>query len=219
MIAQGNDIWELVDPNLSEKSKKNISKSVALEFDDLRDIDLQQYEKYKARQGIYKAKLNVYKEQNKAFKQLVKHIQSTICAKAANFLANEKAHLYNLLRTLKLRYAPNDQTMKIQIETKYDTLCMGPENRDDSGNQDLEKILDKWQQTYIAGKTLKVYEMTEKRPIRDFIYNLMDKDKAWTNAHLAVINLAITENSLFNLILEFRNHTRLKASRKPQGAP
>ena len=171
MIAQGDDIWNLVDSSLSEKPE-NIKRSIAFVFDDSGDIDFQQYEKHKAKQGIYKAKLNVYKEQNEAFEQLVKHIQSTICAEAAIFLANEEAHPYNLLRTLKLRYVPDDQAMKIQIETKYRTLCMGSEN------QDLEKWLDEWQQTYIAGKALKVYEMTEERPIRDFIYSLMDKDEA-----------------------------------------
>ena len=46
----------------------------------------------------------------------------------------------------------------------------------------------------------------------------MDTDEAWTNAHLIVINMTVTENSLFNLISEFRNHTRLKTSRKLQTA-
>ena len=137
MIAQGDDIWNLIDSNLSEKPTKNIiNKSVASKFDDSGNIDLQQYEKYKAKLSIYKAKLNAYKEQNEAFKQLVRHIQSIICAEAAIFFANEEAHPYKLFRTLKLRYASNDQAMKIQIETKYRTLCMGPEN------QDLEKWLD-----------------------------------------------------------------------------
>ena len=207
MIAEKNDIWKLIDPSFSEKPG-NINKPVASEFDDSGKINLQAYEKYKAKQGIYKTRLNVYKKQNEAFKQLMKHIQSTICAEAAIFLADEKAHPYNLLKTLKLRYAPNDQAKKIQIETKYRTLSMSP------GNQDVEKWLNEWQQTYVAGKALKVYEMTEKRPIRNFIYNLMNKDEAWTNAHFAVINATVTENSLFNLISKFRNHTRLKTSRK-----
>ena len=106
------------------------------EFDDSEEINFQTYEKYKAKQDIYKARLNAYKKQNEAFKQLVKHIQSTICAEAAIFFADEKAYPYNLLRILKLRYAPNDQAKKIQIETKYRTLFMGP------GNQNVEKWLD-----------------------------------------------------------------------------
>ena len=138
MIAQGDDIWKLVDPSLSENSENIISKSIASEFDDSKEIDLQQYEKYKTKQGIYKAKLNAYKEQNETFKQLIRHIQLTICAEAAIFLANEEAHPYNLLRTLKLRYASDDQAMKIQIETKYRVLCMGPENRNGL-KKDLEK--------------------------------------------------------------------------------
>ena len=100
------------------------------EFDDSEKIDFQTYEKYKAKQGIYKTRLNVYKKQNEAFKQLMKHIQSIICAEAAIFFADEEVHSYNLLRILKLRYASNDQAKKIQIETKYRTLFMSPENQD-----------------------------------------------------------------------------------------
>ena len=56
-------------------------------------------------------------------------------------------------------------------------------------------------------KALRVYEMTEER---DFIYSLMEKDEAWANAHLAVINQTIEDNTLFNLISEFRNYTNYR---------
>lgn len=160
------------------------------------------------RKAIHKTKLTRYETQREFFKQLLKHIQSTISTEAAIFIAEEEAHPYNLLRALKLRYAPTDQTKKMKIEAKYRELCRGP------ANQDVEKWLDAWQQTYTTGKALKVYEMTEERPIRDFIYSLMDKDEAWANAHIALIDKKVEDNSLFNLISEFRNHTRMKASRK-----
>ena len=54
--------------------------------------------------------------------------------------------------------------------------------------------------------------MKDEKSIRDFIYSLMKTDNKWANAHLAVINMTVTDNSLFNLISEFRNHTRMTAS-------
>ena len=204
-IAQGDKIWNLVDPSLPTKPE-NLEEPVAPEFDDSGDIDLQKYEKHKARKGLYKERLAKYEKQNDAFKTLTRHIGSTLSAEAAVLVADENAHPYDILRTLKLRYAPDDQAAKIQIETKYKSLCMG------SGNQDIEKWLDDWQRTYATGRTLKVKEMEDERPIRDFIYSLMKTDNGWANAHLAVINMTVTESSLFNLISEFRNHTRLTAS-------
>ena len=68
--------------------------------------------------------------------------------------------------------------------------------------------------TYITNKTFNVYEMIKKRPIRNFIYNIMKINKVWTNVHLTFIDEKIKNDSLFNLITKFRNHTRMKSNRK-----
>ena len=83
--------------------------------------------------GIHKIKMVKYEKQNETFKQLIKHIQCTISAGAAILIAKEESHPYNLLKALKLRYAPTDQAKKMEIESKYRQLCMG------LGNQDIEK--------------------------------------------------------------------------------
>lgn len=74
-----------------------------------------------------------YEKQREFFKQLIKQIQFTLSVNAAVFIANESSHFYNLLQTLKLRFAPSNQTKKIQIKIKYQELCKG------SDNQDLKK--------------------------------------------------------------------------------
>ena len=50
--------------------------------------------------------------------------------------------------------------------------------------------------------------------MRNFIYSIMNKDKAWANAHLILIDEKIRDDNLFNLIFKFKNHARMKASRK-----
>ena len=57
-------------------------------------------------------------------------------------------------------------------------------------------------------------ECQRERPIRDFVYSAMEKDNAWASAHLAVIDMTVTDDSLFNLITKFRSHMKMMASRK-----
>ena len=82
---------------------------------------------------VHKIKMIRYEKQHETFKQLIKHIQSTILTDAAVLIANKLSHSYNLFRALKLRFASIDQTKKIQIKTKYHELCKK------SGNQNLKK--------------------------------------------------------------------------------
>ena len=63
-------------------------------------------------------------------------------------------------------------------------------------------------------KTLNVYEMIQKRSIKNFIYSIMKKNEIWTNVHLIFIDEEIKKNSLFNLISKFKNHTRMKFNKK-----
>ena len=75
---------------------------------------------------LHRTDLIEYEKQKKSMKQLIKQIQFSISIDAAVLIANEPSHPYNLLRALKLRFAPTDQIRKIQIETKYRELCMRP---------------------------------------------------------------------------------------------
>ena len=127
-------------------------------------------------------------------------IQSTISINFVVLIANEFSHSYNLFWTLKLRFVSTNQNKKIQIKTKYHELCKK------SKNQNLNKWLNVWRKTYIIDKTLNVYEMIKKRSIKNFIYNIMNKIKIWTNAHLIFIDEKIKNDNLFNLIAKFKNH-------------
>ena len=71
---------------------------------------------------LHKTDLVEYEKQKEFMKQLIKQIQSSISVDAVVLIANEPSHSYNLLRALKLRFAPTDQIRKIQIETKYREL-------------------------------------------------------------------------------------------------
>ena len=79
--------------------------------------------------SLHRADLIDYEKQKKSMKQLIKQIQSSISVDAVVLIANELSHSYNLLRTLKLRFAFFDQTKKIQIKTKYHDFCKKSENQ------------------------------------------------------------------------------------------
>lgn len=56
--------------------------------------------------------------------------------------------------------------------------------------------------------------MTKTRPIRDFIFALMNKDDEWANAHLALIGPLSEKNDFFFLTKEFRNYIKIKHSHR-----
>ena len=136
MIAENDDVWNLINPDLTKKPK-NLSKPQAPAYQGSRgaNIDLEAYSQWKAQMRLHRADLAEYEKQKESMKQLIKQIQFSISADAAVLIANESSHPYNLLRALKLRFAPTDQTRKIQIKAKYRELCMGP-------TEDIEKWLD-----------------------------------------------------------------------------
>ena len=56
--------------------------------------------------------------------------------------------------------------------------------------------------------------MIKKRSIKNFIYNIMNKNEIWANAHLIFIDEEIKNDNLFNLIAKFKNHIRMKSNKK-----
>ena len=207
MIAESDKIWNLINSDQDTKSA-HLSKSAESKFDDSENINFDAYAKWKAKMKVYKVRMIKYEKQHEIFKPLIKHIQSTILIDVVVLIANKSSHSYNLFQMLKLRFAPTDQIKKMQIKTKYHEVCRKSEN------QNLNKWLNAWRETYITNKTLNVYEMIKKRPIKDFIYSIMKKDETWANAHLIIIDEEIKKDSLFNLITKFKNHTRMKLSKK-----
>ena len=172
--AQSDNVWDLVDPSKSEKPAclQKPTEPVTPTEDASGNINLVQFEQYKAKLIIHKAKLFKYNAQLEAFNRLILHVQSTIAATTAIYFENVEAHPYNILHALKLRFAPTDEARKIRIEARYRELCKG------SSNQDVKKFLNLWQHTYTEGKECGVSETTGNRPIRDFLYSLMDYDEA-----------------------------------------
>ena len=184
------------------------AEPVESEFDDSGNFSMEQYARYEARKKLYKDKMKPFLKREEAFKTLVIYIQVTISAEAAVFLSNEGAHSWDLLHTSKLRYSPIDSAKKMEVEARCRELNRG------SGNQEVDKWLDNWKQNYTIGVALDVAECQRERSIRDFLYSVMKVDRAWASANLAVINKAVTNDSLFDLISEFRSHARMMASEK-----
>ena len=208
MIIENDKIWNLV--NFDKKTKSNDllkSKKSLYEKNEI-NIDLQIYVVWKTKIEIHNKIMTKYEKQRETFKQLIKHIQSTISIDVVVLIANEFSHSYNLFRTLKLRFVSTDQNKKIQIKTKYHELCKK------SKNQNLNKWLNVWRKTYIIDKTLNVYEMIKKQSIKNFIYNIINKNEIWTNAYLTFIDEKIKNDNLFHLIAKFKNHIRMKSNRK-----
>ena len=198
----------MIDFDLFTRSANLLKPKKLVYENDNNNIDFNVYTKWKAKMSLHRAVMTKYEKQRKVFKQLIKQIQSSIFTDVVVLIENEFSHSYDLLRTLKLRFASTDQNKKIKIKTQYRELCKK------SKNQNLNKWLNAWKKTYITDKTLNVYEMIKKRSIRDFIYSIMKINKIWTNAHLALIDEEIKKDSLFNLITKFRNHTRMKSNKK-----
>ena len=209
MIAENDQIWNLINSNLKIKSE-NLSKFETFVYSKSKgaNMNLKAYSIWKTEMSLHRIDLIDYEKQKESMKQLIKQIQFSISVNVVVLIANESSHSYNLLRALKLRFAFFDQTKKIQIETKYHDFCKK------SKNQNLKKWLNEWRETYITSKAIGVSEMINERSIRDFIYNLMNQNEIWTNAHLVIINHTIEKNSFFDFISEFRNHTRMKSNKK-----
>ena len=88
MIAQGDRIWELVNPDVEEKPL-GIEEPIAPTFVDSDSIDFNAYAIYKARKELYKERLEPYLKQEEALKLFVRYIQSSIFSEAAVFISEE----------------------------------------------------------------------------------------------------------------------------------
>ena len=208
MITMGDRIWDLVNPDLETKPQ-HLAEPIEPVFVRGETLDLVAYNIYKADSEIHTKQLKKFQRQQDAFNGLVRHIQSTISAEAAVYLAEEKdPHPYKLLKRLKSRFAPTNTSRKIEIEAKHKELCRGPDN------QNLDRWLDDWRLNYSVGKELDVAEFQKERPIRDFIYSVMGVDKAWGSAHVDEIEKTVTDDSLFKLIEKFRTYMKLMDSHK-----
>lgn len=205
--ADNNDIWELVNPELTEKPetlKKPQKPNYDLPEDDAQ-FDQKKFEAYKARMQLYKADLAEYEKQKKAFGDLISFIQETITTSTAIFIQKEDTHPWNLLRALKRRLAPSDDARSLEIEQKYIKLRKGP------ANQDLDKWLDEWCTTYTEVKTYQVAEVSGTRPIRDFLLAIHSKAPTFADTHLMSYKIK-TEADLLDMIEQFRQYMRLHQS-------
>lgn len=203
MLAEGEKVWDLVNPDLESKPA-NLEEPVEPVFNvGSGTIDESLYRQHKIRMQLYQNAMTPYKRQQDSLNMLIRHIQSTISSEIAVYLQHEKSHPYTLLRVLKLRIAPTDHARKREIEQKYRDLSKRP------ASQHIDKWLDSWKEIYTVGKALRVSEMTDERPVRDFIFAAMKIDKAWGTSQLSILDAPIPDDTLFNLISKFRNYMRM----------
>ena len=170
MIAQGDEIWDLMNSDLTTKPT-GLPEPKRPVFQRTLPVDAAKYAEYKIQKEWYEEDLKPYIKQEKSLKLLIRYINAFISSEAAVFIAGEKiAHPWNLLRTLKSRFAPTNTAKKMEVEAKHRQLCLEP------GNQDIDKWLDQWLQNNTIGKELEVWEYQRKRPVRDFLYSVMEKN-------------------------------------------
>ena len=210
--AQVNNIWNFV--NLDVKMRPlHLIRSVESMYEETLKIDqfdVNDFELYKTKTIIYKTQLTKYNIQHEIFKRLIIYIQIIIFITAVVFIQKVKTHSWNLLRALKKRFVSFNEYRRLKIEIKYWDLCRGP------NNQNIDKWLNSWQLIYFESKKLHVAEMQNNRSIKNFIFSLIKKNEAWTNAHVRLINEKKKNNKLYEIIKEFRIYNRLKLNLKLQ---
>lgn len=95
----------------------------------------------------------------------------------------------------------------MEIELQYSTLRKGPKN------QDVDKWLDSWNQTYLMAQQEEMPEVSGTRSIRDFLLAIEEKDPHFS----AVYTLSYNRGELadmFEVVEAFRQSYRLKTIQK-----
>lgn len=205
-------IWELVDPDLTERPvllEEPVEPVYVVPDDD--DFHPIPYAAYEARKEIYRWKLTKYEQQVKALGDLTSFIQETIAPHNVTFIQKEEPHPWNLLRALRKHLAPSDEARSFDIEQKYHRLCRGP------GTQSLDSWLDEWTVTYAQAKhhDLPLVSGSDTRPIRDFLMAIRSEQPTFADVHLALRGFK-KEEDMYGLIEDFRYHIcllRLASSR------
>ena len=202
--AEGNDIWELVNPELTERpaTLERPKKPEPGQDFNSGPVDTQNYDRYKIQKKEFISELALYDRQKKALTDLVSFIQETIATQYAVNIEAEPSHPWNQLVALKRRLAPSDSSRKAELEQSNIRISKGPIN------QDLDKWLDEWLMIYTKAKKAGVAEVSETRPIRDFLLAIRSKAQSYADSHLITIDDKKAED-LPNIIEGFRQFIRL----------
>ena len=74
MIAENDNVWDLINSELATRSF-HLSKPIELAYDeDIEQIDLKQYNRWKTKMGLHKTVMIRYEKQKEIFKQIIKQI-------------------------------------------------------------------------------------------------------------------------------------------------
>ena len=144
-----------------------------------------------------------HEKEQKAYAEILKLITSTITATNAIYIQDVESHPWSILKRLKERLAPSDKARSLELELKYHLLCKGPKN------QEVDKWLDDWTQTYTQAIQLRIAEVQGDRPVRDFLLAISQKDP-----HFAAVYTIKQEEGqaidMYALIETFRRTQRLQ---------
>ena len=163
--------------------------------------DDKKWEIHKNKRKEFREQLGMYDRQKKALNELVHFIQETITVQYAVYIEKE-SHPWDQLAALKRRLAPSDDARKLELEQRYARIKQGP------GNQDLEKWLDEWSIVVEKANTAKIAEVSENRPVRDFLLAIRNKYSSWTDSQLSTVNKK-TVNDLPEIVESFRQFIRI----------
>lgn len=108
---------------------------------------------------FYKANLGEFERQEGALGDLISFILETVAAHNVIYFQKEDPHPRNILRALKLQFAPSNDARNLEIEQKFHRLCKRP------GTQNIDVWLDEWRTTFTQAKEHSVAEVTGTRPV------------------------------------------------------
>lgn len=181
--ATYNGIWELIDPDLTERPvalEKPIKPLYVMPKTDA-DFNIVTYNAYKARKEIHETDRGLYEQQRNAFGDVLSFIQETIAPENVMFIQNEELHPWNQLRALKRRLAPSENERRLQIEGKYHELCKGPDG------ESMDDWLKEWVTTYTDAIEFNVAAIIGAQPIRDFLLAVQPQEKEFADAQLNLL--------------------------------
>lgn len=171
-------------------------------------FDKASYEVYRARMELYKVKLAKYERQKEAFGELISFAQVTTTAHNVTFIQKEEPHLWNILRALKRRFAPSDETRSLEIEQEYHKLCKGP------GTWKFESWSDEWTISVIETTGHGITEATGSGPVRDILLAIRTNEPSFADARLVLLK-HLGSDGLHVLVKGFRQHLRRQQLQGP----
>jgi Reverse transcriptase (RNA-dependent DNA polymerase) len=210
-MAVQSHIFDLVDPAAGTQPKtleKPTNPTVAMIKQGAKmpiDLSKEELVAYQLAREEFKYAEKDYAQESGALKELSNHIVTTVSRLNYSFISKEETP-WGMLSALRKRLAPTDRARQLDLARQYQELKKTPRA------QQLDRWLQSWEKTYKECLDNKLPEVTDERPVYDFLLAIKGIDPTYAGVQEVLINEKIKNNNaptIFDVIEDFRNHQRI----------